>query len=680
MSDEANMAFDPHDYESVKVLGTGTYASVFLVQRRDNHQLCALKLLPNKSQQRPQHLAREIEIFKRISHPCLLRLVAYRLPSETIPSAALLTEYMPNGSLFELFEKERQGQSPPQWDATAKTKCVFGMAAGIAHLHSLRIMHRDLKSENILLDENFEIRICDFGLSKILEGEDANGNTQNIGTPLYMAPELFTNEPYGYSIDVYAFSILVYETITGIGPFADITDPMILGQKVVSGDRPIIPETVNDGYRNLLESCWARDARHRPDFPSIIQELRKDEFILPGADRDAVLQYREKVFPPDPGQPQVTYDMLLALQNYFKVRVDNLESFADVKMSEFGQHKSELERETATMREQMAQMQGQMMGMLESMRQMMEQSRLVESENREMKVNLELMRSENERLKAELTRMKTEEAEMKEELQKHSKRLDAHQVDFKNTALHLQSLHDNANALMKRTNKTKKQVAKIVRRFSSMEDDATPKRRMSGFVESETHEDLEPSNKRRRTVSIPVGSRRHAEIECKMNGNPFEGIFSRLRVINGDDDLSDILTITGTSLDDIAAANLPGIVTPGAIDSWWSETSNNGWILFDFGSRKVMLRKYSLQSGQLGRTHLRSWCMEGYDGSQWVTLDEVTDDEKLNGSGAFATYKCKNDVRQYFTSIRLRQTGPSHAGSGYGFSLHCIEFFGMVHM
>ena len=678
MSAAPNFEFNPLDYDTIRVIGNGTYGSVYLAQKHGTQELCALKVIPFKTE-RPQNLIREIEILKRICHPSLLRLVAFKLPTDADPSTTILTEYMPNGSLFEILEKERVGVAPPEWDATTKTKCILGIAGGVAYLHAQNIMHRDLKSDNILLDANYEVKICDFGLSKIVEGEDAKGNTQRVGTPLYMAPEMFQNAPYNYTIDAYAFSILLYEILTGLCPFSDTTDPMVLGQRVVSGERPVIPDTVAECYRNLMEACWVREPTHRPDFATIVNELRSDSFILPGADRDAVLHYREKVFPPDPGQPTVTYDMLLALQNYFKVRVDNLESFTDVKVSEFGQQRSELERETANMRQQMEEMRNQMMSMAASMKEITEKAMLVETENKAMRRSLESMRSENERLKAELATVKSEEAQMREELEKHSKRLDAHQTDFKNTARHLESLHNNANELMKTTNKTRKQVAKMIRRFSSMEDDDMKKRRMSHEAEDPAQQEETSRMPKRRTYSIPVGMNRAPVIECKYDNLPFDGVFAKLRNISGDD-MSQIVVVTGSSASPDVAERVVNVIDPEATEAWASAPHDGGWIMFDFERRKIMLTRYTIKSGMLGQTHLQSWRIDGYDDTDWVTLDEVSNDSMLDGPGAVATYQCKNGVTQFFRYIRLQQTGPSHAGPGYGFSIQGIELFGKVQM
>jgi serine/threonine-protein kinase CTR1 len=120
----------------------------------------------------------------------------------------------------------------------------------LEYLHSLKpsIIHRDIKSLNVLQSYEGNYKICDFGLVK-------NTNTQ-AGTPAYMAPELFENKQYNKSVDVYSFGILLWEVITGEIPFYMIDVPDIR-QRVLNGGRPRIPGgAISPRCSRLIQRCW----------------------------------------------------------------------------------------------------------------------------------------------------------------------------------------------------------------------------------------------------------------------------------------------------------------------------------------------------------------------------------------------------------------------------------------
>jgi serine/threonine protein kinase len=208
-------------------------------------------------------------------------------------------EFMPRGSLFELLESEKGGQAPRDWDMTRKLIVILGLAGGMRYLHARKIIHRDLKSENVLLDDSLGPHIADFGLSRIMTGDDPRGlqMTRKIGTPIYMAPEVFQDQPYDQKVDVYAFAILVYEILSSMLPFADISNPVALGVVVTRGTRPPIPAHVPESWVRLIRRCWAALPSARPEFNEIVDILRSDDFLVRGCNREVVKEYRAKVFP-----------------------------------------------------------------------------------------------------------------------------------------------------------------------------------------------------------------------------------------------------------------------------------------------------------------------------------------------------------------------------------------------
>jgi len=134
--------------------------------------------------------------------------------------------------------------------------------------HESGLIHRDLKSPNILFSQSFKIKLCDFGLSRIASSEMTN----NIGTIAWIAPEMFTNKSYTQKVDVYSFGIILWELHARRHPFDNI--PTIsIPISVTRGERPEIPKECPPKYRTLIKKCWNKKNNKRPNFTDITKRL-----------------------------------------------------------------------------------------------------------------------------------------------------------------------------------------------------------------------------------------------------------------------------------------------------------------------------------------------------------------------------------------------------------------------
>jgi serine/threonine protein kinase len=188
-------------------------------------KLCSSPLNDIQSQKR---FMREVEISLGLKHPVLLPLfsfsvlpVAVAMPRLPADLQKVLNEARahPGTDLFD-FDPYRI-----QWNATKRSIAVIGIAAGMEFLHDANVIHRDLKPSNVLIDQQSFPRIADFGFSKILSTgpehvDRAVNMTIEVGTPLYMAPELWTDASGAYtqSVDIFAYAMIPHELCTGIGP------------------------------------------------------------------------------------------------------------------------------------------------------------------------------------------------------------------------------------------------------------------------------------------------------------------------------------------------------------------------------------------------------------------------------------------------------------------------------
>lgn len=248
-------------------------------------------------------LIRESMLLHKLDHPGIVKFIGINFKSLTNPDAlepSIITEYLPNGSLREILDNEKKSNADYNWTPTKKYIFLLGIAHAMRYLHSHNIIHRDLKPQNILADIDFYPRICDFGLTRCFPGSITNiSMTKEIGTPLYMAPELLKGDShYNSSVDVYAFSILAYEIVTGKSPYFELgkLTPFKLINKVTKGYRPKFTKNMTKKMKTLLSRCWDENTSERPTFDEIYKLLSTDfSFIDEEVDEDEINHYIEDI-------------------------------------------------------------------------------------------------------------------------------------------------------------------------------------------------------------------------------------------------------------------------------------------------------------------------------------------------------------------------------------------------
>ncbi|PSR89633.1 LRR receptor-like serine/threonine-protein kinase FEI [Actinidia chinensis var. chinensis] len=200
------------------VVGSGGFGTVYRMVMNDCGTF-AVKRIDRSREGCDQVFERELEILGSIKHINLVNLRGYcRLPSAKL----LIYDYLPMGSLDDFLHEHGEGQRSLDWNA--RLRIALGSARGVAYLHHdccPRIVHRDIKSSNILLDENLDPRVSDFGLAKLLVDEDGHVTTVVAGTFGYLAPEYLQSGRATEKSDVYSFGVLLLELVTGKRP----TDP-----------------------------------------------------------------------------------------------------------------------------------------------------------------------------------------------------------------------------------------------------------------------------------------------------------------------------------------------------------------------------------------------------------------------------------------------------------------------
>lgn len=240
---------------SLGVLGKGQCSRVELVQHRVNGSVFALKVL-NKlrlvATDQAQKVMTELEIVRGCDHPLLCTLVG---AFESEKEVSMLLEVAMGGELFSLISKSQQGLSTEHARFyAASIACVF------AYLHHKKVLYRDLKPENVVIDAKGYIKLVDFGFAKQLK--TAASRTWTLcGTPQYLAPEIITSQGHGLPVDWWTLGVLTYEMMTGGVPF-DADDAMKIYKAILKG-RVAYPKRIRQAPKDFVGRLLALDPSKR---------------------------------------------------------------------------------------------------------------------------------------------------------------------------------------------------------------------------------------------------------------------------------------------------------------------------------------------------------------------------------------------------------------------------------
>lgn len=256
----------------VEQKGAGCFGTVWAGKCRGAN--VAIKIPKNQeglTEKKIQEFVKEVEIMSKIFHPNVTLFMGACLEPGKV---MIVTELLQN-NVEELL------RSTIPLSLTDRIRMARDAARGMAWLHGSnpKIIHRDLKTSNLLFVEHegtYTIKVCDFGLSQLLEGDDSQDKKNAIGSPLWMAPEVMQKKPFNERADVYSFGIMLWEFYTRKAPFPHHRDFEEFKQAVaVKDERPEIPPECEASLVSLMKKCWHKDPDRRPPFPRVAKYLEK---------------------------------------------------------------------------------------------------------------------------------------------------------------------------------------------------------------------------------------------------------------------------------------------------------------------------------------------------------------------------------------------------------------------
>jgi tRNA A-37 threonylcarbamoyl transferase component Bud32 len=247
-----------------KKIGQGGFSEIYESQWLGIPVAVKVIFDPKITEELLEEFNNEIEKLFILRHPYIIQLYGIT-DKEKSQKLAVITELAPKGSLFDYLHKNPKTKN--NLSLEFKNKITKQLICTMAYIHSRGYVHRDLKTQNILLDKNLDMKLCDFGLTK-LKSELNSGSGQFAGTPCYMAPELFDRKFYDDKIDVFAFGTVLWEIYTQKIPYANC-DAMEIKQKVTKGEELYCSSIVPKQIANLIQKCRCVKASDRPSFEEI---------------------------------------------------------------------------------------------------------------------------------------------------------------------------------------------------------------------------------------------------------------------------------------------------------------------------------------------------------------------------------------------------------------------------
>ncbi|KAL7604374.1 serine/threonine-protein kinase STY13 [Lactuca sativa] len=247
----------------------------------------------------------EVVVWHKLDHPNVTKFIGATMGSSELqvqtengqigmPSniCCVVVEYLPGGALKSYLIKNRRKKLAFK----VVVQMALDLARGLSYLHSQKIVHRDVKTENMLLDKSRTVKIADFGVARV-EASNPNDMTGETGTLGYMAPEVLNGNPYNRKCDVYSFGICLWEIYCCDMPYPDLSFSEVTSAVVRQNLRPDMPRCCPSSLANVMKKCWDANPDKRPEMDEVVTLLEaidtsKGGGMIPGDQPQGCLCFR----------------------------------------------------------------------------------------------------------------------------------------------------------------------------------------------------------------------------------------------------------------------------------------------------------------------------------------------------------------------------------------------------
>ncbi|XP_042896112.2 probable serine/threonine-protein kinase nek3 [Parasteatoda tepidariorum] len=253
------------DFKIIKTLGEGSFGSAFLVEDIVSKKYYVIKKisLSNLSENEKALALKEVEVLSKMKHP---NIITYHKSFEENNNLYIVTDYCDGGDLYSTI-RARNGVFFPEDQIL---DWFVQVCLAVKHVHDQKILHRDIKTQNIFLTKSGIAKLGDFGIARVLNNTFELAQTC-IGTPYYLSPEICENRPYNNKSDIWSLGCVLYELTTLKHAFqAKNIKSLIL--KIIKGSLPQIPDIYSSELKNLMEQIFNRNPHTRPSVNAILRK------------------------------------------------------------------------------------------------------------------------------------------------------------------------------------------------------------------------------------------------------------------------------------------------------------------------------------------------------------------------------------------------------------------------
>ncbi|CAG5098130.1 Oidioi.mRNA.OKI2018_I69.XSR.g15395.t1.cds [Oikopleura dioica] len=271
-------------FSSAREIGRGATSRVYLAETRGSGDLVAVKEVGLSKKIEKQSIFREIEVMRGFNHKNVLKCLSFDASEDKIQ---IILEYCPLGSLADLILRTRESKS----SLVEKEVCNFGrqITSALKYIHDLKVLHRDLKPDNIMITAGSLLKICDFGVCRVLQEGESKAKTF-VGTIQYCAPELLKNSTFGPAGDIWGLGTILVELATLAKPFGESEAFLAICNRISKGSFRPLPDTFSTEFKTTVLKILQVDPIERPTTEELL------ECSLFTEDNEDVEEYYEEDF------------------------------------------------------------------------------------------------------------------------------------------------------------------------------------------------------------------------------------------------------------------------------------------------------------------------------------------------------------------------------------------------